>query len=894
MGLALLACVVSWTARAAAAGDPAVVGAWSNVIDLPLVPVHLHLLPNGHLLYWPQHGGFTSEAYVWDPVADTQTAVFNDHTNLFCSGHAFLGDGRLLVTGGHHDANGAGEPHTNVFDYRTNTWTPSADMAEARWYPSSTTLASGDVLTTSGTAVTGQFDDLAEVWQQQSGTWRPLSSALLELPYYPWTFQVPDGRVFAAGPDPDARFLDVSGLGAWSLGPQSHAGFRGYGSPAMIAPDRILITGGGDPNATTEVVDLSAPVPVWTAAGAMAYPRRQHNATVLPDGRVLVTGGTSGAGFDDPCGAVYAAELWDPATAHWITMAPAAAPRLYHSTAVLMPDGRVLVGGGTYTNGNDYPDCQGVVVPDQPNVEYFSPPYLFHGARPSITSAPSLVRYGQTLHVVTPQGASIAKVTWIRLSSTTHSFNQNQRFAELAFAVAGDGLDVTAPATAALAPPGHYLLFVVNQAGVPSIGATVRITGEPPPSGTLVATPSTALVCDGSGSGPSALSWTATGTAAVEVHRNAPDGPLVATGGASGGIGVVVTPAPGDPDPSGAVFYLQDVAEGVPRTADHTLAIATVTLSTDGCPVPAGTIAAGPNPVTVCDDAGGGHTVLTWSSTATTAVEVHAGAADGPLVASSDGGMHQQSIDDVSGATSYYLQDVSTGQPLDAAGTLATVAVSVSSAGCPASGQLGASRDPVPSCGRRSPGSTVLQWTTAHVTAVELREGAPDGPLYVRTASGPYALPLYWMTAPLRFFLQDASPGATLDAAHSLASIDLEPTRTDCVGAPPVSLDGAQPACTGHDFAGVACVLRTRLPPRACTTAAVARRLRPGVMTALAMIDRAATAPAARAARWRGRVLRRVRAAVRAVDTARSGRPSAPCHVALQEALSDVRALLTP
>jgi hypothetical protein len=151
----------------------------------------------------------------------------------------------------------------------------------------------------------------------------------------------------------------------------------------------------------------------------------------------------------------------DPATGKWSTIDSITVYRGYHSTALLLPDGRVLSAGGEQTGAS---------------AEIYSPPYLFKGARPSITSAPSSVKYGQVFQVATLDVANIGQVTWIRLSSVTHSFNQNQRLNHLQFAQTTGGLNITAPANANLAPPGHYMLFLVNGNGVPSVARIVQIT----------------------------------------------------------------------------------------------------------------------------------------------------------------------------------------------------------------------------------------------------------------------------------------------------------------------------------------------------------------------------------------------------------------------------------
>jgi hypothetical protein len=189
---------------------------------------------------------------------------------------------------------------------------------------------------------------------------------------------------------------------------------------------------------------------------------------MLPDGNVLVTGGGRTTGQADLANAVYEAELWSPTSETWTTLSSMHAPRLYHGVALLLPDARVLVTGG----GRGY----GYAAPsDQLSAEVFSPPYLFKGARPTITSAPAQLSYGQAFSVQTPQAATIASVSLISLGSMTHAFNMNQRYLSLAF-VAGSGtLSVTAPASTNITPPGYYMLFVVGTNGAPSVAAIVRL-----------------------------------------------------------------------------------------------------------------------------------------------------------------------------------------------------------------------------------------------------------------------------------------------------------------------------------------------------------------------------------------------------------------------------------
>ena len=282
------------------------------------------------------------------------------------------------------------------------------------------------------------------------------------------------------------RWLDVNATGKWLDGPDHQWRYnRDYGSAVMYEPGKILFVGGGGnpvlpsphdsttsvPTNTAEIIDLTQPAPQWRFTGSMQFPRRHLNATILPDGQVLVAGGTQGGGFDDvsDANAAHAAEVWDPGTGQWTTLASNTVTRSYHSVSVLLPDGRIV-----HAASGDA-DVGGTPAPAQRNSELFSPPYLFKGARPIISSAPSGVAYGERFMVETPNSAQITKVTWVRLGSVTHSFDQNQRFNTLAFGATRGGLIVTAPTNPNLAPPGHYALFVLNRNGVPSVGKIIRI-----------------------------------------------------------------------------------------------------------------------------------------------------------------------------------------------------------------------------------------------------------------------------------------------------------------------------------------------------------------------------------------------------------------------------------
>jgi galactose oxidase-like protein/Big-like domain-containing protein len=477
-------------AAAAAAGNENVVGSWGPVMDWPVVGVHVALLPNGKVLAYDSVGDHATETYavhdhtratVWDPISGTQTPVWVDTGyNVFCSGLAHLTDGSLFVAGGNLNAQLQGIVQTHVFNPVTNRWSLGPNMAAGRWYPTVTPLRNGEMLITEG------GPDMPEV-RTTAGGLRPLSTASLNLPLYPWIDVAPDGRAFYSGPDQTMRSLNTDGSGAWQTFGQRDSINRDYGSHALYDVGKILVAGGGGSSRDTRVIDINGATPQAAPTAPMAYGRRQHNLTVLADGSVLATGGnSSGAGLVDLNNGVYASERWDPRTGAWTTQAAESVTRQYHSTALLLPDGRVLSSGGGICG-----TCDSVGYLAK-NAQVFTPPYLFKtdgsgelAPRPVIADSPAVAGYSATLQIATPQAAAIRKVALVRIGAVTHSVNMEQRYVPLSFTASADTLTATAPANANIAPPGVYMLFIVDAAGVPSEARMVTISNSGAPTVSL-------------------------------------------------------------------------------------------------------------------------------------------------------------------------------------------------------------------------------------------------------------------------------------------------------------------------------------------------------------------------------------------------------------------------
>jgi hypothetical protein len=501
LGIGLMPLTLLESVPASAFGqDEKTMGKWEPKLDFPNVPIHTHVLPNGKVLFWgrrawkdgmPVDNNATglnehdSSPFLWDPQAKEGqqfTALPKPGFNMFCSSHTFLPDGRLLVVGGHlFDQKGV--RNATIFDPAKNKWTATADMNAGRWYPTAVTLPDGTVLASFGSNEIKEFNKQQQIWND--GKW--INNAFFnDARYYPRMHVVPDGRVFMSGPLNLTQFLDTSKaqwtpLGNRTPDPDANS-LKEYAPSVLYDEGKILYIGGGQPPTdAVKMIDLKQqPKPVWQDAKSMAFPRIQHNGTILPDGTVLVTGGTRGSGGPNPgfndlsAGQpVHTPELWDPSTGIWTKMADEAVDRCYHSTAVLLPDARVLSGGG----GEYFPTNEPNPLKDShPDVQIFSPPYLFQGGmRPDITSAPEKVAYKTTFEVRTSNPDDVAQVNWIRLSSVTHSFNGNQRINFLKFTSDGQKLTVTTPDSPALCPPGHYMLFVLNKAKVPSIAKIINI-----------------------------------------------------------------------------------------------------------------------------------------------------------------------------------------------------------------------------------------------------------------------------------------------------------------------------------------------------------------------------------------------------------------------------------
>jgi len=465
----------------AAQQPPSAIGEWTPPAALCapdntcLVGANVAVLHNGNVLfvYYPPPAATNSSAVVLNPTTHTVTDVTLPFAlDVFCSGMGIMPNGQVLVTGGNNEASSSGDSGTVtavIFNPVTNTWSTGQNMNYTRWYPSTVELADGSMLELSGNSATGTRQSVMESYAYKTNTWTVLPTSAnmpvetQHISAYPRMAVLPSGNVVQAAPD-TKTYVFTPSTNTWTYVATNNFGFRFY-APHVLLPgmQQVLVAGGalvegppgGPATNTAEILDFSLSTPAWSYTGSMTYARENENLVLLADGTVLAVGGAGGAGvFLNP---VLTPELFNPNTGEWTVMAPQIVPRTYHSTAALLADGRVI-SAGTNDRGSM-----------QQTYEIFSPPYLFKGARPTITAVPSTLSYGANFTVTTPDAASITRVALLRPGASTHADDFDQRYVDLTFTLGTGQLTATAPASGNYAPPGYYMLVIVNSSGVPSV-----------------------------------------------------------------------------------------------------------------------------------------------------------------------------------------------------------------------------------------------------------------------------------------------------------------------------------------------------------------------------------------------------------------------------------------
>jgi hypothetical protein len=480
---------LSFPVHSGHAGSPGTEGSWATLPYLmPINPIHGGILHTGKVLIVAgsenepaKHEAGDYTAAVWDTNTGTIT-VQNVLWDIFCTGMSALPDGRFLIAGGTGQVQPPyGDARCTVFDPLTEKFVQIETMANARFYATATTLSDGRVMVFGGLDEDRAINNTVEFYTVGSG-WSPELLAPWTPRLYPRFHVLPDGDVFCSGILTTSHIFHPA-TNTWSLDVADtvYPSDREGGSSVLLplrpeegyAP-RILILGGDHPQATAtaELIDLSVPSPAWQMTAPMSLPRVRMEAVMLPTGKVLALGGS--AMDEDGTTASLAADLFDPDTETWSPAGTEAYARLYHSMAVLLPDATVAVAGSNPVKGTF-----------EQHIEIYSPAYLFTSngnpaVRPTITGGTIEIGYGAPFSIKTPNSADIGSVVLTRPCSSSHDLDFDQRLIGLSFSESGtQKLTATAPPNAMIAPPGYYMLFILNRAGVPSVAKFVHLTSTP-------------------------------------------------------------------------------------------------------------------------------------------------------------------------------------------------------------------------------------------------------------------------------------------------------------------------------------------------------------------------------------------------------------------------------
>jgi hypothetical protein len=511
LAFSLLICV----RQPAAVGQANVQGQWSTLsTTMPINPVHVALLSNGKLLvvagsgncppsqsgcpsgppYGPSNG---SGALLLVPVTGQTISQFSLSWDMFCNGMVLLKDGRPFIAGGTIQYDPFyGELQASTFDPLANTFSNTPNMAHGRWYPTLVTLGDGTVMTFSGLNETGGTNPAVEIYSADSG-WSAEYIAPWNPDLYPRLHLLPNGEVFYSGAQTTSKLFDPS-RNTWNtnVATTNYSGTRGYGTSVLLplmpnnnyAP-KVMIMGGGNPATnTTEIIDMGASIPAWQYGPNMSQARIEMNAVILPNGKVLALGGS--VNDEDTNSASLNADLYDPVSNTFSSAGANSYPRLYHSVALLLPDATVWLAGGNPSRGSYVRQ-----------MEIYKPAYLFNpdgtlATQPSITSVPNTIAYGNAFTVATPDAANISSVILVRNGTVTHAFGMDQREVGLSFTAESGTLTVTAPPNGNIAPPGYYMLFILNNSAVPSVASFVQVIATAPDF-SVAATPSSQAVSPG-------------------------------------------------------------------------------------------------------------------------------------------------------------------------------------------------------------------------------------------------------------------------------------------------------------------------------------------------------------------------------------------------------------
>jgi hypothetical protein len=439
-----------------------------------LVSIHLAVSPTtGDVLMWDRIQGLTS-ARRWNPATNTFTNTPGIPLSLFCAFQVRLPDGTLAVAGGTAYKQGnTGIPVFQFFNWNTSQWTAGPNMHTPRWYPTMIELPDGRLVVMGGQVKAGQMANLTELYRPASNTWTELTGLAEPKPMglYPRAILAPNGKIFVVkNASGQSAYMDVD-TQTWTNITKAPPAVAG-GGLVMYDTGKLLLLAIGSGQTESWTIDLNAATPVWKKVGSMHFGRRKFSTVLLPDGRVMAIGGSTD-GSSVISKAVMTPEIWDPATGLWADLPSQGVPRMYHSNALLLSDGRVLSSGGGRAGA----------APNFTSGQIYSPQYLAASSRPQIGAVSASWTGDATVNVPVTSSNGISSVVLMGLPGVTHGMDTSQRRMTLQVTSAfnGSSIGVRVPNAASLGN-GYYYVIALDSQGVPSAAKIVQVTGAVAPA----------------------------------------------------------------------------------------------------------------------------------------------------------------------------------------------------------------------------------------------------------------------------------------------------------------------------------------------------------------------------------------------------------------------------
>ncbi len=468
-------------------------GEWGDVIDTSIMGIHQVLLGDGRVLYWGDDGNGSAfsntQSYaIFDPETGDHEVISASYAiRMFCgAGIIIPGTDQVLIAAG----NGVGDNDGKIFDTSDETLDNIGQyvMHDGRFYPTMVSLATGQLVILGGNSGGGvgtpEIFTLGEGWRKLDGATDP---DVAQNWWYPKAWVNNKGEVIYIAVSEGNQNNNLSPTGTFevmALDPSGDGSIQQIGelpfdidvrsTAVMYDVGKIVIM---DISGDLWLMDINGDTPTYSFAYDFATDRENGDMTVMADGRVLLNGGTTIGNSQDDANALFQSVIFDPFTGEVKFVDSEDVLRTYHSSSILLADGTIMSSGGGGLSGlRNFQDAQ-----------IYTPDYLFNddgtlADRPVVSAAPSQLTPGESFVITVDDAATIARMSFVKTGAVTHSVNMEAGRMDLDFTVLSPTqIEVTLPDNPHVVGAGNWMLFAIDEDGVPSKAPIIQVlpTVEP-------------------------------------------------------------------------------------------------------------------------------------------------------------------------------------------------------------------------------------------------------------------------------------------------------------------------------------------------------------------------------------------------------------------------------